>query len=87
MKLAWNRPQTTPTGLRAQQAATSPTVLRPESNQQIKFLPPDPGRNRPETFDFLREVTVRTLPQTPRGRGETTTKERGCCCDSGADKH
>ncbi len=30
----------------------------------------DPGRNRPKTPECLRKMTVRTLPRTPRGRGD-----------------
>ncbi len=31
--------------------------------------PPDPGQNRPKTSDFLKDMTVRTLPQDPQGGG------------------
>jgi hypothetical protein len=30
-------------------------------------LPPDPGRDRPQTSDLLREMTVWTLPRDPLG--------------------
>ncbi len=36
-------------------------ALRADMNIKSKY-PPDPGRNRPKTNDFLRNMSVRTLP-------------------------
>ena len=33
------------------------------------------GRDRPNVIDFLREMSVRTLPRTPRGEGGQETKK------------
>ncbi len=39
----------------------------PKYKLENKLPPPDPGRYRPKTFDFQREMTVRTLPRDPPG--------------------
>ncbi len=41
---------------------------------QIKITPPDPNRNRPQIIDLPAEMTVRTLPRTPREEGGDKTK-------------
>ncbi len=52
--------------MKCHRLANGLAVLR--ANNKIKNpLPPDPGRDRPKTPVFLREMTVRTLPGTPRG--------------------
>ncbi len=43
--------------------------LRPKSKSKEGF-PSDPGRKRPKTPDFPKQITVRTLPRTPGGRGD-----------------
>ena len=44
-------------------------VLKAKIEIKDIIIPPDPVRNRPKTIDFLRKVTVRTLPQNPPGEG------------------
>ncbi len=47
---------------------TSLDPAAPESAQN----PPDPGRNLPNTTDPIRKLSVRTLPQDPKGGGPKT---------------
>ncbi len=49
-------------------------ALRAKIKLNIDFSPPDPGRNRPKTPDFIRKVAVRTLPRDPPGEGGPKTK-------------
>ncbi len=41
--------------------------------------PPDPGRDRPQTFDLLWETTVWTHPRIPRGRGGKYQNTKNVC--------
>ncbi len=47
-----------------------PAVLKVKLEIPNSNYPPDPGRNRPTIIDFLRKMIIRTLPRTPRGRGD-----------------
>ncbi len=48
----------------------NPAALRAKINLKL-FYTTDPGRNRPTTTDFLKNMLIRTLPRTPpRGRGD-----------------
>jgi hypothetical protein len=52
--------------------ATTHVVQNPaarKANTKITSIlaPPDPGQNRLKTIDLQRNMTVRNLPQTPRG--------------------
>ena len=39
---------------------------------------PDSGRNQPKTYDFLKEMAVRTLPRDPPGEGAAKNKISKC---------
>ncbi len=45
----------------------------PKSKIKIQY-PPDPGRDRPKTYDILKDMTVRTLPRDSPGGGEAKNK-------------
>ncbi len=51
-------------------------VLRDKVKVEKNDYPPDPGRNRPHSRDFLRKLTVRTLPRDPPGGGGAKNKNR-----------
>ncbi len=57
-----------------QKSPPTPTPTKRPSCAKAKMkikdtLLPDPGRYRPETYDFRRNLTVGTLPRTPPGEG------------------
>ena len=49
-------------------------IFTSKASTLIIGFPPDPGRNRPQTYDLLRKMTDRTLPRTPGGGDKNKTK-------------
>ncbi len=47
-----------------------PSCAQGQKQKQNIGFPPDPGRNRPNTPDLLRNMTDRTLPRTLKGRNK-----------------
>jgi hypothetical protein len=45
-------------------------------NKNENPLPPDPGRDRPKTSDFLTGITIRTIPRDPPRGGGAKNKIR-----------
>ncbi len=46
--------------------ACDPAALKADTKQKTHY-PADPGRNRPKTIDWQRNMAVRTLLRTPWG--------------------
>ncbi len=51
---------------RAPRAKHWPSYAEGQNGNQESDCPSDPGQNRPQTPDFLRKMTVRTLTRDPR---------------------